>query len=488
MCCRFRSAGRPADYRGAVGTYHIATVANPTNVKAGDPIDLLDWHLRHRADGIGRRRRRWPSCLTLTDDFKVPNEPLAGFVKDDANYSRRTIRPRKAGITQIPAIPFSYFDPATENSSQSTAIRFLSTSSRPIRSHFRRGRSQQNCRRRSQCLPIGRRSRSIATAGDLHWQRSLTNQSPPTSISRQLAVLLAIGPLAVLGLLLYRSRRGFAALTGRFGSSLRRFQSQLAESDHPADVAVALRILLAKRFRLSRSQADAITIVGALRSQGHRNLAVRCERILDQCDAPAEFSGLPLSELKRNALQFVDDLQTESRRPRPQTTRLARGARAIRVTAAPLLAATLLLNAANARAATEPVVTPSLTPDQQQSLLTEANERYNLALSNVANDSAEAKQAFADAAEKYQLLVDNGVQNSRLFFNTANAYLESGDTARAIANYHRSLRLDPTNRDARTNLAYAESLCRRPPPPIPATRPCRSPRTHRSPTTGSTVT
>jgi tetratricopeptide (TPR) repeat protein len=53
--------------------------------------------------------------------------------------------------------------------------------------------------------------------------------------------------------------------------------------------------------------------------------------------------------------------------------------------------------------------------------------------------------------------------NSRLYFNIANAYLESGDTPRAIANYRRSLRLDTTNRDARTNLAYAESLLSTPP-------------------------
>jgi tetratricopeptide (TPR) repeat protein len=134
-------------------------------------------------------------------------------------------------------------------------------------------------------------------------------------------------------------------------------------------------------------------------------------------------------------------------------------ARALRATTLlTTIATSLVLITANARAATELTPPTTLTPAQQQSLLTEANERYNLALTNVANDSAEAKQAFADAAEKYQLLVDAGVRNSQLFFNTANAYLEGGDTARAIANYQRSLRLDPTNRDARTNLAFAESL------------------------------
>ena len=59
-------------------------------------------------------------------------------------------------------------------------------------------------------------------------------------------------------------------------------------------------------------------------------------------------------------------------------------------------------------------------------------------------------------------MVDSGVRNSRLYFNLANAYLQSGETGRAVANYRRSLKLDPTNRDSRTNLAHAESLMKSP--------------------------
>jgi tetratricopeptide (TPR) repeat protein len=452
------TAGRPADYRGAVGSYQILTEASPSDVKAGDPINLL---IGIAGTGPMELVQAPPlaELPTLVADFKVPNEPLAGFVQGNRKVFSTTIRPRKEGITEIPAIPFSYFDPATE--------KFITVRSKPISIHVAPadtlaladvvGRSKTAAGDHN-AFPSADQAEASPRLAIFTGNGLLTNQSPPTSISRQFAVLLAIGPLAVFGLLLYRSRGGFSALTSRFGSSFRSVQTRIAEADRPADVAASLRTLLAKRFGLIRSQADAATIVGALRSQGYRNLAVRCERILEQCDAQAEFSGLPLSELKRNSLQFVDDLQSESRRPRPQITRATRNARVLRATAAPLLAAALLLTAANAHAANEPALAPSLTPDQQQSLLTEANERYDLALSNVANDSAEAKQAFADAAEKYQLLVDTGVQNSRLYFNTANAYLDSGDTARAIANYHRSLRLDPTNQDARTNLAYAEIL------------------------------
>ena len=51
---------------------------------------------------------------SITADFRVEDQPLAGFVQDEAKLFSTSIRPRKAGITQIPAIPFSFFDPNTE--------------------------------------------------------------------------------------------------------------------------------------------------------------------------------------------------------------------------------------------------------------------------------------------------------------------------------------------------------------------------------------
>ncbi len=454
------TAGRPADYRGAVGKYQVVTDASPSDVKAGDPIKLVIG-----VAGTGPMELVQAPPLAelpkLTADFKVPNEPLAGFVQGDRKVFSTTIRPRKAGITEVPAIPFSFFDPET--------AKFVTVRSKPISIHVEPADTLAlgDVVGRSKHAAGDHNVSTVADGADASPQLAiftgdnlLTNQSPPVIISRSLAVLLAFAPLAVLGLLVYRSRSGFSALVGRFGSNLRKSQARIAEADEPAAVAAALRSLVAKRFRLSSSQTDATTIVGTLRAKGYRNLAVRCERILEQCDTHGQVGvgGTSLNELKRNALQFADDLQTEAARPRPQLGRVARDARKLRITATSLILTALLFSAGTARAATELATPAGLTPVQQQSLLAEANERYQLALDNIANDSAEAKQAFADAADKYQLLVDAGVHNSRLSFNTANAYLESGDVPRAIANYQRSLRLDPTSRDARTNLTYAESL------------------------------
>jgi len=104
------AAGRPRDYRGAVGRYQIVTQAEPATVKAGDPITL-----RIGVTGTGPMELLQAPPLAslpeLTRDFKVPDEPLAGVVRDDAKLFTTIIRPRRAGIGQIPGIPLSYFDP-----------------------------------------------------------------------------------------------------------------------------------------------------------------------------------------------------------------------------------------------------------------------------------------------------------------------------------------------------------------------------------------
>jgi len=107
------TAGRPADYRGAVGQYEIVAEAKPTRVAAGDPITLK---LGIAGDGPLELVQAPPlhQIAELADDFKVPDEPLAGIVGGPRKVFSTTIRPRRAGIAEIPRIPLSYFDPVQE--------------------------------------------------------------------------------------------------------------------------------------------------------------------------------------------------------------------------------------------------------------------------------------------------------------------------------------------------------------------------------------
>lgn len=105
---------RPADFRGAVGEFLVRASATPTTVAAGDPI-TLSFLVGNVKDGDSVLDTLRPPPLDelapLVDRFKVPSDPIAGIVESGIKIFTQTIRPRSEDVTEIPAIPFSFFDP-----------------------------------------------------------------------------------------------------------------------------------------------------------------------------------------------------------------------------------------------------------------------------------------------------------------------------------------------------------------------------------------
>jgi tetratricopeptide (TPR) repeat protein len=88
-------------------------------------------------------------------------------------------------------------------------------------------------------------------------------------------------------------------------------------------------------------------------------------------------------------------------------------------------------------------------------LLNEATQAYSQGIAKSQTDSAHAKELLSTASRKYQLLVDSGIHNAKLFTNLGNVYLQTGKLGHAIANYERVLQFDPGNRQVLKNLAFA---------------------------------
>jgi tetratricopeptide (TPR) repeat protein len=464
--------GRPADYRGAVGKYVVAVEATPTTLKAGDPIELLIG-----ISGTGPMDLVQAPPLAdlpeLTKDFKVPSEPLAGFVKDSRKVFSTSIRPRKAGVDRIPSIPFSYFDPE--------AKKFVTVRSEPVAIHVDPADTLSldaiaKLDGKTPGAAADKPSAEVAASGD-----SFANYSGPEILEPETPflwnttanrLLIAAPPLLVLALAAFRFRYLLGLTTSIWRSPLQRCKQQIDGAESAKNVAAAVQGFVAKKMRM-RQLGSETEVLGSLRSHGYRNLAIRCERLFDDCEADAVLGGVmasrELDQLKRDALQIVDDLQLETRTDGVRPIRRTRGKKtASRGQAAALLplvflATSVLIASQAGNGLADEQSSPHsamLSPDQQRALLSEANELYGKALKAEPNDAATAKQDFEAAAEKYQLLVTNGIQNSRLFANLGNAYFKADQLGRAVANYHHSLRLDPTNRIARDNLRRSEEILR----------------------------
>jgi BatD DUF11 like domain len=105
------TAGRPSDFRGAVGTFKITSEVTPARAAAGDPVTL-----RMHVNGSGNFDRVDTSMLDHLDQWKTyPPKSSLNF-SDALGYKGEKIFEQpliasKPGTQSIPALSFSYFDP-----------------------------------------------------------------------------------------------------------------------------------------------------------------------------------------------------------------------------------------------------------------------------------------------------------------------------------------------------------------------------------------
>ena len=78
-------------------------------------------------------------------------------------------------------------------------------------------------------------------------------------------------------------------------------------------------------------------------------------------------------------------------------------------------------------------------------LMAKANERFE-------------RGQYAEAAQQYEALVDQGYSDAALYLNLGNAYFENGDLGRAILVYLRAQELSPREPDIRDNLELAHAM------------------------------
>jgi hypothetical protein len=109
------AAGRPADFSGAVGNFEISSELSATGSVAGDPLTL-----RLKVKGTGSFDRVRSGMLGKLEGWKT-YRPTAKFeTADGAGYGgekdfEQAVIPFKTGRQIVPALSFSYFNPATRS-------------------------------------------------------------------------------------------------------------------------------------------------------------------------------------------------------------------------------------------------------------------------------------------------------------------------------------------------------------------------------------
>ena len=72
-------------------------------------------------------------------------------------------------------------------------------------------------------------------------------------------------------------------------------------------------------------------------------------------------------------------------------------------------------------------------------------------------DSAYNADNFRQAADMYLSVIQNEGPSAKLYYNLGNSYYRLGQLGNSIIAYERALRLDPSDKDARNNLAFVNA-------------------------------
>jgi hypothetical protein len=106
--------GRPADFSGAVGQFDASSEASAKNGTTGDPLTV-----KLNITGRGNFDRVTTNGLTSSPAWKT-YKANGKFTPDDntgiqgSKTFEQSIVPTKAGVQEIPALSFSYFEPDTQ--------------------------------------------------------------------------------------------------------------------------------------------------------------------------------------------------------------------------------------------------------------------------------------------------------------------------------------------------------------------------------------
>lgn len=435
----FPEAGKPAQFSGAVGQFDFSLDAKPTEVNAGDPITV-----RMEIKGQGNLDQVTAPSLAVDDRFRR-YDPVA--VKDAQGPGRRAyeqvVIPKTPDAKELPAVHFSFFDPATGS------YRTITRGPIPITVHAAQGAQEAKIVSAPEIgaaaqRPVEQLGRDIVYIKDVpdgFWERG------PAFFGRAWFIALQLlPPFGFLAAAMFARRRDrFAAdprlvrfrQAGRAARTALDAARQKIQADGFYDeLAGAISGFLTAKLDLPPGAVERERVLERLSRNGSAaDVAERITSLFALIEraryAPSAAAPAEREEALRLAQQLIGQLD----RDRSLATQFGR------------MAALLALVASAAALA--------------------QSGDFNAYTSFFEGNAAYKAGRYADAATTYQSIHNAGLSGGALYFNLGNAHFKAGKLGGAVLSYERALRLQPRDADVRANLGYARELATDEPEPAP---------------------
>ena len=446
-------ANRPDTFSNAMGEdYTIQVTADRTIVKAGDPIILtIDISSTSSLDGL-----ILPSLNNagLNEQlFGVSNEDPIGENIDGAqkrNIRRFTVpvRIKSERVTEIPPLAFSYFNPKTEQyntiHSQPVALSVTAVDKIGIGDVISNQKEAPKQTTSSDDQSQTRETTVDPTAGtlDLGLMSSSSDFSPSFSHfnTRILRAVVYVFPFLVWGILVFVRRSK---------------KSRSSQAPQREAIAAFKQALEEARDHSARESSSKLT--NALNAMLIATDSPRApfQSISERIDEEAYRPNAGQRPLSSEILRELEE--TVSKNIHPSFAKL------LSTLLIFVLFCTFSLNIHEACAQSNPSSVPTFGNDVRQvgvdlddeKLLSQATEAYHKAMQS--SERSERISGFKRASALFAVLAKNHPDVASFQVDSGNASLAAMDFAHASLYYHRALAIDPSIRQAKTNLSYIQA-------------------------------
>lgn len=428
-------AGAPENFNGGVGKFTMTASLSRDSLSAHEAASLLI-----TISGTGNVSLLEAPKVVFPTDFEVYDVKTSEKTSQGGTSGSKTFEypfiPRSRGEFTLDPVQWSYFDVGSR--------KWVTLDSQAIDMFVSGESTAQASSGQTSGLRLPERSGVRNLSEDIRFIRtgkpSLTKGSPMLvgRASYKVIILLVIALSA--GCFLYRRRkeRRLADVAGSRGRratkmAMKRLSAAKVYLDRNLGSAFyeelhkALLGFVADKFNMPQEDLDKDTIAARLAERGIPEALIGdFSSLLDDCEFARYAPGSGEEALKDHydkAVKLISSIASA----------LARAPRQASTGPAALMLALFMAFSATANA------TPA------DSLWTAGVQAYT-------------DGDWTGAVSSWQAIHDDGYVSSVLSYNLGNAYFKAGDLARAILNYERSLKADPSFADARNNLDYANSL------------------------------
>ena len=453
-------SGQPASFGGGVGSFGISARLSSNDLKTHDAGSLvITVSGRGNVSLLEEPKVTFPPDFEVYDTKSTENTDKSNGGTSGSKSFEFPFIPRSAGDFTIPPVEYSYYDISTG--------KYVTLKTSPMEIKVSKGKGSESSGPVTVTPGVERRDVK-SLADDI---RFISTKKPSFSKEGRFFLgsplfLVLLGMLVAAAVVIWLATRKLAAMRADVAKTKNRRATKMAKA----------RLKQAGDF-LSKN------LYTAFYEELHKALIgfVSDKLNMDMTDISGENIASALSEggvSKEDTEAFTSLLEAcEFARYSPDSGHEAMNAHyesAVRVISAidsslksvksrskagvsPIIALLIFLSASFSAGAQndQMVIVPS---DSSSVVPSETLSSGDPAVLWEKGVSAYSESSYKDAADAWEAIAAGGVASPELYCNIGDAYFKQGNYPKAILNYERALKLDPSFSDARYNLEFAQSF------------------------------